>query len=349
MLPFWDQIKLEADIRDLFTKKEEYSPKQLDQHGRFRQAFSRYQNPLEPSISKYLFENGFRVKYPNNHKFAVCLTHDVDDIFPPTKHILVSSLYLMKSLDFNQIGQQVLWKFSEKWPSPYLNFRKIMEIESKYNAKSTFYFMATEQDPNRFRYKIEELEDEVKDIVNSGWDIGLHVGYYSFNNLEDIIAEKERLEKVLGKEVIGCRNHYLLFKVPDTWQILARAGFKYDTTFGYTDTIGFRNGMCHPFRPVNLNNNHQINIMEVPLNIMDATLTNGLCLNYNKVLNQIKQLVDSVEACNGVLTVLWHNDVFSCPFKEKLAQIYDAFLNYCYEKDAWLASSDEIYQFFCNN
>jgi len=44
-------------------------------------------------------------------------------------------------------------------------------------------------------------------------------------------------KKVLGKKAIGYRNHFLKFKVPDTWTLLEKAGFKYDTTFGYAMQI----------------------------------------------------------------------------------------------------------------
>jgi len=81
-----------------------------------------------------------------------------------------------------------------------------------------------------------------------------------------------KLEKVLGKKIVGYRNHYLKFKVPETWGLPKEAGFKYDTTLGYADCVGFRNGMCHPFKPFDLNINSYINILEIPLIIMDRTL-----------------------------------------------------------------------------
>lgn len=345
MLPVWEKLKSNKEIWDLFTKKEEYFPKQLDEHNRFSYAVSSYKSILEPQVSKFLVENGFRVEYPEGKKFAVCLTHDVDDIYPPITHTLLSSLYSLRALDFNQLSKQLLWKFNNKRQSPYFNFRQIMEIESQFNAKSTFFFLATERDLRRFRYNIEDLKDELKVIVDSGWGVGLHVGYYSFDNLASLVAEKNRLEKVLGRRVIGCRNHYLRLRVPDTWELLAQAGFKYDTTLGYSDSIGFRNGMCHPFRPLNLNTNREINITEIPLAVMDATLTG--CTKPAQALNQIKGLINRVEEYNGVLTILWHNDVFSCPFKERWAKLYESILKHCYKKKAWLTSAEEVYRWFC--
>jgi len=349
VLSLLGKLKSNKELWDIFTKREEYCPKRLDEHSRFTYALSSSKSVLEPQVSKFLVENGFQVKYPENKKFAVCLTHDVDDIYPPITHMLLSSLYLIKTLNFNELGKQLLWKFSKRWRSPYRNFEQIMEIERKFDGKSTFYFLVAEQDPRRFRYNIEDLEDELRFIVDNGWSVGLHVGYYSFDKLESIILEKKKLEKVLGKEVIGCRNHYLRFKVPDTWEILAKVGFKYDTTFGYPDTIGFRNGMCHPFRPFNINSNSEIDIMEIPLAIMDETLFDCTKLDSTEALTELKGMIDVVAEYNGILVILWHNYIFGCPFREKWARLYESILSYCYDRNAWMTSADKIYQWYCKD
>ena len=96
-------LKQNQELWDLFTRKEEYSPEQLDKYNRFTYDFSSYKNVLEPNVSKFLVENGLNLKvdYPENKKFAVCLTHDVDEIYPPLKHTLLSSLYYMKNFNFD--------------------------------------------------------------------------------------------------------------------------------------------------------------------------------------------------------------------------------------------------------
>jgi len=348
MPPIWEKLRLNKDFWDLYTKEEEYYPERLDKYSRFNHAFSRYKNILEPTLSQYLLRNGLKASYPGGKRFAVCLTHDVDDIYPPLTHMGLSSLYSIKRLDFNQLKQQVLWKFNRKWTSPYRNFKIIMEMESCFDAKSTFYFLTSDKDIRRFRYHIEELRDELRTIIDNGWDVGLHTGYYSFDSLEDIQTEKRKLEKVLGKEVIGCRNHYLRFKVPDTWEILSKAGFKYDTTFGYVDNIGFRNGMCHPFRPYNRNSDSEIDIVEMPLAVMDVTVFRHMKLDDAAALNLLKTLVNTAEECNGILTLLWHNDDFNCPFKENWVELYKEILKYCYDKDAWMTSAEEVYKWWCD-
>ena len=344
----YEKLKQNQELWDLFTRKEEYSPEQLDKYNRFTYAFSGYKNILEPNVSKFLIENGFEVEYPANKTFAVCLTHDVDEIYPPLKHTLLSSLYYMKNLNFNGLKDQLFWKYKRKEFSPYWNFKEIMDLEGKYGAKSTFYFLATDKDIRRFRYDIEDLENELGSIVDKGWEVGLHGGYYAYNSLEEMKKEKKRLEKVLGKEIIGYRNHYLRFKVPDTWGLLAGAGFKYDTTFGYDDVVGFRNGMCHPFKPFNLNSDKEIDILEIPLIVMDGALF-GSVKSFEGAWGTTKRLIDTVEKYNGVLTLLWHSNDFNCVFKDSWVKIYKKILEYCHDKNAWMTSGEEVYNWWNEN
>lgn len=286
-------------------------------------------------------------EYPENKKFAVCLTHDIDDVYPPCSHTILSSLCHIKNLDFNGLKKQLFWKDKGKESSPYWNFKEIMKLENKYDGKSSFYFLSTDKDIHRFRYNIEELENELGFIADNGCEIGLHGGYYSYNNLEYIQKEKKRLEKVAGKEVIGYRNHYLMFKFPDTWELLAKAGFKYDTTLGYSDMVGFRNGLCFPFKPFNINTNEEINILEIPLIIMDGALFSSLTSS-GKAWEDAKILIDTVEKYNGVLTLLWHNSAFNCPFREKTFKFYKRILEYLYERNAWITSGENILKWWEN-
>jgi hypothetical protein len=89
-----EKLKQNQELWDLFTRKEEYNPEQLDKYNRFTYAFSSYKNILEPKVSKFLVKNGLETDYPENKKFAVCLTHDVDEIYPPLHHTILSSYLL---------------------------------------------------------------------------------------------------------------------------------------------------------------------------------------------------------------------------------------------------------------
>ena len=331
----------DKELWDIFTRKEEYNPLFLDQYGRFPYYLSTYKRILEPEVSKFLVENGLTVEYPEGKKFAVCLTHDIDAVYLTKSDIMY---YAAKSLKDGQLKNafKVLFNnLNKKW-NPRWNFKDIMALEEKYDAKSSFYFLALDKIDIAFNYTLSDMKNELRYITDNGYEVGLHGGHNAYNSLEEIKKEKGRLEAVLEREVIGYRNHILRFEVPDTWELLSKAGFKYDTTFGYAGCVGFRNGMCHSFKPFNLNTNKEIDILEIPLTIMDCTLFDYMKLDFNKAWDVTKMLIDIVEKHKGIITILWHNTYV---VNDKL-KFYEKILKYCYEKGAWMTSGEEIWKWW---
>ena len=116
-------IRNQPELWDLYTRKEEYSPRQLDQHDQFICAYGTYQDIFDPAVSRYLVQNGFHPDYPEDKPFAVCLTHDVDEVYPPIGHFVLSSLACCRELDLHKaLGAGVLEaEQKEKKPLPELH------------------------------------------------------------------------------------------------------------------------------------------------------------------------------------------------------------------------------------
>jgi len=341
-----EKLKHNEELWDLFTKKEEYDMSFSDQYDRFPYYLSGQRDIFDPKVSRFLVENGLHPEYPDGRKFAVCLTHDIDFAYPDKLYPIFGTAKAFIHGDLT-VAVKIPFSRISKLCNPFWNFRGIMALEAKYNAKSSFYFMALQPGEEDFNYKIEDVKAELKFISDHGWEVGLHGGHKSYKSFEDIVEKKQRLEKVLGKQVIGYRNHYLKFKVPDTWEYLSKAGFKYDATFGYSDCAGFRNGICHPFRPFNRNIGKQIDILELPLIIMDRTLLKDyMRLDFKKAWELIKRLIDKVEQYNGVVTILWHNNML---IEEQYLKLYENFLEYASSKNAWIASGEEVFNWWTAN
>jgi peptidoglycan/xylan/chitin deacetylase (PgdA/CDA1 family) len=352
-IEIYEEIKKKPELWYLFTKKEEYNPIKLDKYGRFAYKFSSHKNALESSVSKYLIKQGFCAEYPDNKKFAIILTHDIDDVDISLKQFF-HAITQPPDRFISGFKKLLIEKLRERTLS-YANFKKIIQLERKYDATSSFYFLATKKDVFGFKYNLEDIQDEIFYILDEKCEVGLHTGYYSFDNVDQIKIEKEKLEKIIRKKIIGARNHVLRFKIPRSWELLANAGFEYDTSFGYYDMIGFRNGMCHPFQPFNLIQNKETDILEIPLCVMDITLFSYMKIGAEKSWGLIKNLIDTVEELNGVLTVLWHNWTFSFPvsyagmFGKEWTSLYEKILEYCYKKNAWMTSSKEICEYYKKN
>jgi peptidoglycan/xylan/chitin deacetylase (PgdA/CDA1 family) len=161
----------------------------------------------------------------------------------------------------------------------------------------------------------------------------------------ELKKEKEILEKVTGRRMMGIRMHYLRFSVPYTWRILSELGFKYDTTFGYADMPGFRNSVCYPFNPYDLILNKELDILEIPLTIMDSSL---FSIGYSKAWAIIEKLVENTEKNNGLITILWHNNTFDEINYGEWSRLYEKILSYLKEKKAWITNAEDIFRNWVN-
>lgn len=331
-----DILRQDPEIWDLFTRKEEYENPLRDSYDRFPYYASRNRDIFEPHASRYLIERGFTVEYLDDAPFAICLTHDIDSIYQSVLSKGVNACRLLRNGDFPRALHTLGQLRSRK--IPLCNFSKIMDLEEKYGAKSTFFFMAENPGDQDYSYAIEDIGPEIGEIVDRGWEVGLHGGHRTYLNPQEMRRKKERLEKVTGKPVRGYRNHFLRFRVPDTWEYLSQAGFHYDTTYGYADCVGFRNGMCHPFWPYNLHTHREIDIVEIPLIVMDGTFPHYMRMDTHRAWDMIRKLIDAVEKYHGVLTVLWHNTFM----EGENGVLYEKILWYCKDRGAWMTNGASL-------
>lgn len=336
IMDMYNILREDSEIWDLFTRKEEYSNPLRDKYDRFPYYASNYRDIFEPKASCYLIEHGYSVTYPDNAPFAVFLTHDIDSIYQSISSKGLSALRSLKQS--NPVGAFETLSMMRSRKLPLCNFSQVMDLEEKYDATSTFFFMTESPGEKDYAYTIEDLAPEIQNIIDRGWEVGLHGGCTTYLNPQEMREKKELLERVTRKPVIGYRNHYLRFRVPDTWEHLFQAGFQYDATLGYSDCVGFRNGMCHPFRPFNRNTGREIDIVEIPLAIMDRTLDRYMLLDPRGAWEITRRLIDMVERYNGVFTLLWHNNYL----EEERMRTYEKILGYCRKKDAWMGNGGTI-------
>jgi len=343
-MQMYDILQQDPEIWRLFTCEEEYEAPFRDGFDRFPHYMSGNRNTFEPRTSQYLFEQGYRPEYPEGQPFAVCLTHDIDSVYQSALSKGLVSLQSLKVGNVTKALASARQIRSKKLPQ--CNFQEIMALEEKYGARSSFYFLALAPGDQDYSYDVRDLDREIGMINDTGWEVGLHGGHRAYCDSVSLVAEKKRLETVLGRPVVGYRNHYLRFQVPETWERLSHAGFQYDATFGYADCVGFRNGMCHPFKPFNLNTNQKIDILEIPLAVMDSTLDpTYMRLDGTSKWEVIKMLIDRIAACHGVFTLLWHNSYMD----GKNLELYETILRYCNGKKAWMTTGNNICSLYSTN
>ncbi len=132
-----------------------------------------------------------------------------------------------------------------------------------------------------------------------------------------------------------------LFMSRQTPEVLAQAGFKYDSTCGYNEEVGFRAGTAQVFRPAGT-----ANILELPLHVMDTALFSGGRLNLpqEQGVSAIEKLADLLHRFGGVLTVNWH--MRSLGPERFWDEPYRLLLRLTEQGEAWAACGREVVEWF---
>jgi hypothetical protein len=253
---------------------------------------------------------------PEARQFSVRLEHDVDTIcrFPNLyTAVLMFGGDLLKRRSPKQAwrtGLDVLTQTITPTQTSYFRgISTLSKLSHRHGIASAFYFMAAEPGPfdNGYDLSSPMLRRCIKALQDNGFQIGFHAGYHTLNDPERLAAEKARFDAAMGIEHYGGRQHYLRFRVPDTWRHYEQLGLAYDSTVVYADYEGFRCGTCHPFRPFDIEEDRELDLWERPLIAMDGTLHQYRGLMPEEGEARILELATRCKAVEGTFALLWHN------------------------------------------
>lgn len=349
----------------LLSCQEEYMSNKRDKWERFLAEYSQrgkpqigipvvnyYKEILAYAISQV--SNELEMHDVTNETLTVSLSHDVDNVYSRGTYNIVRRFYrgIRRTCEgnFPEAKKEMLSLFNHvinkksDW-----NFENYMKLENDHKFKSTFNFLGGKR-IGRYaaHYKIENLGGVIKKLDGGGWEIGSHFSFYNIDDPDKLLNEKKRLEDLLGKQVKGGRSHYLKFKVPSTWRKLEKAGFQYDSSLGYPDALGFRAGIAYPFRPYDLENDKVLNIVEVPLVIMDRTLINQYGRNVERAWKEIKKILDTTKECGGFIGILWHQYMLNETEFPGMKKLYLTLLDYLRKINARVVTNWEAVEMFRN-
>jgi len=276
------------------------------------------------------------------HPFAVALTHDIDVC---NRGWLEGSFSEFKKKRFLSIPKLILNRLigNDDW----FNFSKIVGLERKYQANSTFYFLPRKGKVNGWKnadYDVHSIgiKKVIQDLNENGNETGVHG---SFGTHADSELMKQDIARITGKQVTGNRFHFLMFDVRKTVSVLENAGVKYDTSLGFAEQIGFRRGTCLPFYLYNFEKREISSVMEIPLIVMDASLlfNKYMGLSLKESVPAVVAIIEEVKKFNGVFTILWHNTSFSEYKYTGWCDVYEQIISYCKDNNALLTSNIDIY------
>jgi peptidoglycan/xylan/chitin deacetylase (PgdA/CDA1 family) len=198
----------------------------------------------------------------------------------------------------------------------YHNIPEYMEIEEKFDIRSTFFFRTFYENGDVLDY-----EDDIKQLQKSNWEIGLHTDPSSIDDLDKIRLEKEKLESITGKQIIGNRVHFLNYN-PELPNKLEKLGFNYDSSLRHSkDRIDEKE----------MGYSRIHGIIEFPVTLMDAYLFTYMKIREEKIISEFQKTLDLGRSLseNNVISVIWHENVL----KMKGGRVYKQILEFLTSQD----------------
>ena len=313
-------VDIFGSIFFMLTRIEEVNSSEHDNHDRvFSDNSLAYKNDffVRPIVNEYvnllweIFEYfGVNQKKKEN-KFEIISTHDIDFIRPKFNiKTLLADLILTKSIK-TPIKRIAQWIRNE---NTFDVFNWLMLVSEKNGLKSRFYFLSNGKSikDNGFRLSDPLFLDIIQRIKKRNHIIGFHPGYDTFDNPKEWKRQKSELEDVIQKKVIEGRQHYLRFKIPNTWRIWEENNMRLDTTLGYSLRPGFRCGTSMEFTVFDVKKRSKLKLKEQPLVAMDTTFNSRRYLNktLNDTYNELNGLKSTCKQFNIPFTILFHNSSF---------------------------------------
>jgi hypothetical protein len=305
---------------------------------------------------------------PAGYEFICCLTHDVDFYgirrhkFDRTLAGFVFRASVGSIADLAR-GRRSLSEAGRNWqalcslpfvflgwmPDFWRPFQDYAAIENE--RQSTFFLIpfagrsgvAPDGTVNAWRaapYGVSEIREEVQEAAGRGSELALH-GIDAWRDSEAGRGEREALSSVTGRSTDGIRMHWLYFTA-DSPSRLDAAGFKYDSTWGYNDAVGYRAGTSQVFRLTGSET-----MMELPLSIMDSALFSSgrMGLDRHEASGLCKGIVDGARRFGGTVVINWHERSLA---PERLwGHFYGELLKEIRQGNrAWFATAGEAVEWF---
>ena len=300
---------------------------------------------------------------PAGKEFIVCLTHDIDFFGLRNHrcdHTLFGFLYRASAgalFDFIR-GRSSPARLARNWlavlKTPlvhlgwakdfWLSFDWYLNVEA--GLPATYFFIpfkgcaGKEAGARRAApYDVADHRDWLNKLSAASCEIGVH-GIDAWHDPAKGRAELAKITGLTGQIKAGIRMHWL-FQNDDTPRALDQAGYEYDSTAGYNETVGYRCGTVQVFRPLAASA-----LLELPLHIQDGALfyPGRLGLSEAEAWQRCQALLGNAREFGGVLTLLWHD---RSPGPERLwGDFYARLLTALRQEKVWFASAAQAVRWF---
>ncbi|HEY5386563.1 MAG TPA: hypothetical protein VIL79_01540, partial [Thermoleophilia bacterium] len=289
--------------------------------------------------------------------FAVALTHDVDNVWRWTPRGFaatgVRSARALRRGDRGavrrELGDLCEWATVHlpRRSDPFWTFPRLLGGEDDRGVTSTFYIIASHahrrdgNQPGTYRRRIPAALDMLR---RGRREVGLHGNDADRGSVRALRLDRDDLAGRSAAEISGIRYHYLRCLYHETLPLVEDAGFTYDTSLAFAEHEGFRCGCSFPFRPYSLTDERPLDLVELPLAVMDSTLQEPhyRALSAPDAELTAAAVLERVCSSGGGVSLLWHNNRFDPRVSRGYDQVYWRLVDGICEQGGLATSAGEI-------
>ncbi len=102
----------------------------------------------------------------------------------------------------------------------------------------------------------------------------------------------------------------LVKRISQHYELIA-SGITDDYTMGFADEIGFRAGICTPYKWYDLEREQGTDLVIHPFSVMDGTLHDYMKRSPEQAIEDAQQIINEITKVNGEFITIWHNSTLS--------------------------------------
>jgi hypothetical protein len=305
----------------LISRYEEYLPHEKDMYGRYAHENSlAYREGFlhQPVVNIWLafFAETVKQKFPLFATFPSAFT------FLPTYDIDIAWSYKHKGLwhttgktiqalltgNIQQFRERIN-VFREKQKDPFDSYDWLNRLHEKHKLKPYYFFLLAGR-KGKYDKNISAQRKALQQLISdhlTRYQVGIHPSWRSGDEHSLVKMEIDILQVLTNNNVLFSRQHYIRFKLPDTFRRLIKNGIQFDFSMGYGSINGFRASVAAPFYWYDLEKEKQTGLMLFPFCYMDANSFYEQKYSPQQALDEMRQYYRSVKSVNGTLVMIWHN------------------------------------------
>ena len=291
--------------------------------------------------------------WPSGKRWAVAMSHDLDVVSAWPAFTALRIAELLGKRDFRRASRVARDAAGAALRDPVMAaVMGVILAERRLGLRSTWFIITgtptfATMKAGDITYSPESPRSRriLGAATAAGHELGLHGSFATLEHPELFARQRDRLATLASHPIAGVRQHFLRMRPGATQRAMADAGFRYDSTFGFSDRNGFRLGVGDVVPMWDDATGETLDIDEVPFIWMDRALSKYRGIeDPNAWVDDALALAARCREVEGLWTGIWHPNLAPALGFPDAPRAFDNLCEGLMRESPWSATLGDIVQ-----